>query len=81
MSASASRARSASPASTKSFTGPAATLKPPGNRPSPIKSCSPSPWITNGTPSDSSAPFASASEIGFAVWKTVTSSGASSIKS
>src|SRR6266851_5515022 len=55
--------------------GPAAMLKPPGNRPSPIKSWRPSPWVTNGMPWDSSAAFASARVTGFAVWKTVTISG------
>ena len=35
-----------------------ALRKPPGNRPTPIKSCTPSPCVTNGIPSASSAAFA-----------------------
>src|SRR2546422_7450675 len=77
ISASASLAASASRMSTRIFTGPVATLKPPGKRPSPIKSWRPSPCVTNGMPWDSSAAFASARATGFAVWKTVTISGCS----
>src|SRR5713101_4171672 len=75
ISASTSLAASASRMSTRIFTGPVATLKPPGKRPSPIKSWRPSPCVTNGMPWDSSAAFASARATGFAVWKTVTISG------